>query len=67
MQKTKLIVTNFQTTSLVPYENNAKIHNNTQIKQIMDSIKEFNFTNPILIDENNVILAGHGRFLQHKN
>ena len=62
MQKTKLIVTNFQTTSLVPYENNAKIHNNKQIKQIMESIKEFNFTNPILIDENNVILAGHGRF-----
>lgn len=63
MQKTNLIVTNFQTTSLIPYEKNAKIHNKKQIQQIMDSIKEFNFTNPILIDENNVILAGHGRFL----
>lgn len=63
MQKNNLIVTNFQTTSLIPYEKNAKIHNKKQIQQIMDSIKEFNFTNPILIDENNVILAGHGRFL----
>lgn len=63
MQKTNLVVINFQTASLIPYEKNAKIHNSKQIQQIIDSIKEFNFTNPILIDENNVILAGHGRFL----
>lgn len=63
MPKTNLAVTNFQTASLIPYEKNAKIHNSKQIQQIIDSIKEFNFTNPILIDENNVILAGHGRFL----
>lgn len=52
MQKTNLAVTNFQTTSLIPYEKNAKIHDSKQIQQIIDSIKEFNFTNPILIDEN---------------
>lgn len=62
MQKTNLVVTNFQTASLITYEKNTKIHNDKQIKQIMESINEFNFTNPILIDENNVILAGHGRF-----
>ena len=44
------------------YENNAKIHTNEQIKKIVDSINEFGFNDPIAIDENNVIIEGHGRF-----
>lgn len=46
---------------LVPYEKNAMIHREDQVKQIADSITEFGFTNPVLIDENKEILAGHGR------
>ena len=46
---------------LIPYENNARTHSEQQIKQIVKSIKQFNFTNPILIDEEGYIIAGHGR------
>ena len=46
---------------LKSYERNARTHNDEQIEQIIQSIKEFGFTNPVLIDENNVLIAGHGR------
>lgn len=46
---------------LIPYENNSRLHSEEQIDQIVESIKEFGFTNPPIIDENNNILAGHGR------
>lgn len=44
------------------YENNAKIHTSEQIEQIKKSIQEFGFNDPIAIDENNVIIEGHGRY-----
>lgn len=44
------------------YENNAKLHPQEQIEQIKKSIKEFGNNDPIAIDENNVIIEGHGRF-----
>lgn len=43
------------------YEKNNKKHPEKQIEKIVDSIKEFGFKNPVLIDKNNVIIAGHGR------
>jgi ParB-like chromosome segregation protein Spo0J len=46
---------------IIPYENNSRTHTQEQIEQIANSIMEFGFTNPVLIDENNIILAGHGR------
>tara|TARA_R110000822_G_scaffold203133_1_gene340051 strand:- start:1121 stop:2383 length:1263 start_codon:yes stop_codon:yes gene_type:complete len=49
------------TNDLFPYANNARTHSAAQLAQVAASIKEFGFTNPILIDENNVIIAGHGR------
>lgn len=49
-------------TDLKPYENNAKRHGKKQIERLAASIKEFGFVSPILIDKNNVIIAGHGRF-----
>jgi DNA modification methylase len=49
------------TGSLAPYERNARTHSPEQIKHIAASIKEFGFTNPLLIDENRGIIAGHGR------
>ena len=46
---------------LIPYINNSRTHSEEQITQIVSSIKEFGFTNPILIDKDNSIIAGHGR------
>lgn len=46
---------------LTGYETNSRTHSAEQIAQIAASITEFGFTNPILIDESNVIIAGHGR------
>ena len=46
---------------LIPYEKNNKIHDENQIKKIARSIREIGFRAPILVDENNVILAGHWR------
>ena len=48
---------------LRPYENNAKIHSDKQVKQIAESIKEFGFLSPCLIDEDFNIVAGHGRVM----
>lgn len=49
--------------ALIPYANNARTHDAGQIKQLAGSIREFGFTNPILIDGENGIIAGHGRLL----
>jgi DNA modification methylase len=46
---------------LKPFDRNVRKHSKKQIKQIAKSIEEFGFTNPILIDQNKTILAGHGR------
>jgi DNA modification methylase len=45
-----------------PYEKNAKKHPAKQIKQVAASIREFGFNQPIVLDKNNVIIVGHGRF-----
>ena len=47
--------------TLKPWANNARTHSKKQLKQIAKSISTFGFTNPILIDDDNNILAGHGR------
>lgn len=49
--------------SLIPYARNSRTHSDDQIAQIAASIKEFGFTNPVLIDKENGIIAGHGRVL----
>jgi ParB-like chromosome segregation protein Spo0J len=54
------------TEELVPYKKNSRTHSEEQIKQISESMKEFGFTNPVLIDEENEIIAGHGRVLGAK-
>ena len=51
---------------LKPYENNPKQHNAEQIEFIMNSLKEFGWKQAIVIDKNNVIVAGHGRYLAAK-
>ena len=47
--------------ALKPYANNARTHSDEQINQIVASITEFGFTNPLLVDEEYSIIAGHGR------
>ena len=49
--------------ALIPYVNNTRTHSEEQVSQIASSIKEFGFTNPILLDADNGIIAGHGRLL----
>jgi len=49
------------TGELVPYVNNSRTHSEQQVQQVAASIKEFGFTNPILIDHDGGIIAGHGR------
>lgn len=44
-----------------PYERNAKIHNSLQLEQIKNSILEFGFTNPLIVDSEFNLIAGHGR------
>ena len=51
----------FATKALKPYARNGRTHSAHQIRQIAESIKTFGFNNPVLIDSNNTIIAGHGR------
>lgn len=46
---------------LVPYQNNARTHSQAQINKLRASLREFGFVNPIIIDSDNTIIAGHGR------
>jgi ParB-like chromosome segregation protein Spo0J len=52
--------------ALIPFARNARTHSDEQVRQIVASIREFGFTNPILLDGKNGIIAGHGRLLAAK-
>jgi ParB-like chromosome segregation protein Spo0J len=56
-----LAITYRAVADLKPYARNARTHSRKQVKQIAAAIKEFGFTNPVLIDESDQIIAGHGR------
>jgi len=49
--------------TIIPYARNSRTHSDEQVAQIAASIKEWGFTNPILVDEDGEIIAGHGRLL----
>ncbi|WP_297924305.1 ParB/Srx family N-terminal domain-containing protein [uncultured Agitococcus sp.] len=51
------------TTELIPYARNSRTHSDSQVSKIASSIKEFGFLNPVLIDLDNGIIAGHGRVM----
>ena len=57
----KLEITYKKTDELIPFVNNSRTHDELQVNQIAASIKEFGFTNPILLDGEDGIIAGHGR------
>jgi DNA modification methylase len=59
----KLTVVYKDTKDLIPYARNAKIHDDANVNLIAGSIKEFGFNNPVLLDGENGIIAGHGRVL----
>lgn len=61
-----LEVTYKATAELIPYVNNTRLHTEEQVSQVASSIKEFGFTNPILIDEDGGVIAGHGRLMAAK-
>lgn len=46
---------------LIAYKRNARTHSDEQVEQVANSIQEFGFTNPVLVDEHNELIAGHGR------
>lgn len=52
-----------RTAVLIPYARNSRTHDENQVSQIAASITEFGFTNPVLIDGDNGIIAGHGRVM----
>ena len=56
-------VENMKVTDLIPYEGNAKKHDETQIKNVMESIRQFGFSQPIVVDKDNVIIIGHCRLI----
>lgn len=55
-----------RTSDLIPYVSNSRTHSQDQISQVAASIKEFGFTNPVLIDDQCGIIAGHGRVMAAK-
>ena len=59
----KIAITWLPTEQLIPYANNSKMHTVEQVDQIAASIKAFGFNDPIAVDEENVVIAGHGRLL----
>jgi hypothetical protein len=59
-------IPSYPVSDLIPYINNSRTHSDEQVGQVAASIKEFGFTNPVLIDEDGGIIAGHGRTLAAK-
>lgn len=52
-----------EVSSLIPYARNSRTHSDAQVNKIAASIKEFGFLNPVIVDGDNGIIAGHGRIL----
>ena len=60
---TKLKITYKPVADLIPYARNSRTHSDAQVGQIAASIREFGWTNPVLLDGDNGIIAGHGRVM----
>jgi DNA modification methylase len=64
--KKQIQIEHLKVDDLIPYAQNARTHSDQQVAQIAASMTEFGFTNPILIAEDNTIIAGHGRLMASK-
>ena len=62
-QGSGVVIEQIPTADLIPYARNSRTHSDEQVAQIAASIREFGFCNPVLIDAENTIIAGHGRVL----
>jgi ParB-like chromosome segregation protein Spo0J len=63
LSTTPLEVTYLRTTSLKPDPRNPRVHSDKQVRQIAQSIESFGFNVPLLIDDEQKVIAGHGRLL----
>lgn len=63
MQQQDVAVQYVELDALIPYAMNSRTHSDAQVAQIAASIREFGWTNPVLVDEHKGIIAGHGRVL----
>ena len=63
MKQTKPKIEHLPIEGLIPYARNSRTHSDAQVAQIAASIREFGFTNPVLIDKEGGIIAGHGRVM----
>ena len=63
MQTTKSYIEHVAIEALIPYARNSRTHSDAQVAQIAASIREFGFTNPVLIDAQGGVIAGHGRIM----
>ena len=61
--KTPQTITKIPLKELKHYKNNPRLHNDVQIERLINSLKEFGFTNPVLIDDDKNVIAGHGRLI----
>jgi site-specific DNA-methyltransferase (adenine-specific) len=59
-------IKNISVKDLIPYEKNTKKHDDVQINNVAESIKQYGFVQPIVIDKNNVVVIGHCRLLAAK-
>lgn len=66
MEQNKMNIVYKNIKELKPYKKNAKKHSKEQVEQIANSIEEFGFIQPVIIDSNNCVVAGHGRILGAK-
>lgn len=66
MEQNKMNIVYKPIKELKPYKKNAKKHNKEQVEQIANSIEEFGFTQPVIVDKNDCVVAGHGRILGAK-
>ena len=61
--KTHPVIVSRKVEDLIPYARNSRTHSDAQVAQIAASVREFGWTNPVLVDGENGIIAGHGRIL----
>lgn len=66
MSKTTTEMKLIETSKLIPYMNNARTHSPAQVMKLRSSLREFGFINPVIIDRDLNVIAGHGRIMAAK-
>ena len=66
MSKTTTKLEMVKVSELIPYVNNARTHSQEQVNKLRSSLREFGFVNPVIIDADKNVIAGHGRLMAAK-